>query len=64
VLEDGVNARLVPPGDVSRLADALAEVARDPHGTICRWKERLPVPRTMTDVVHDYLPLYAGQSVL
>ena len=64
VLEDGVYARLVPPGDVDRLADALAEVARDPHGTICRWKERLPVPRTMTDVLHDYLPLYAGQSVV
>jgi glycosyltransferase involved in cell wall biosynthesis len=63
VLEDGVNARLVPPGDVDRLAIALAEVARDPHGTICRWKERLPIPRTMADVLHDYLPLYAGQSV-
>jgi glycosyltransferase involved in cell wall biosynthesis len=61
VLEDGVNARLVPPGDVDRLADALVEVASDPAGTIGRWKERLPVPRTMRDVTHEYLPLYAGQ---
>jgi glycosyltransferase involved in cell wall biosynthesis len=62
VLEDGVNARLVPPGDVDRLAAALVEVASDPGGTICRWKKRLPAPRTMHDVAHDYLPLYAGQS--
>jgi glycosyltransferase involved in cell wall biosynthesis len=61
ILEDGVNARLVPPGDIDGLAAALAEVARDPAGTICKWKERLPVPRTMTDVAHDYLPLYASQ---
>jgi glycosyltransferase involved in cell wall biosynthesis len=62
VLDDGINARLVPPGDVDRLAAALVEVASDPDGTIRRWKQRLPVPRTMSDVVHDYLPLYAGQS--
>jgi glycosyltransferase involved in cell wall biosynthesis len=62
VLEDGVNARLVPPGDVDRLAAALVEVAGDPAGTLCRWKQHLPVPRTMRDVAHDYLPLYTGQS--
>jgi glycosyltransferase involved in cell wall biosynthesis len=62
VLEDGVNGRLVPPGDVDRLAAALAEVAGDPDGTICRWKQHLPVPRTMREVAHDYLPLYARPS--
>jgi glycosyltransferase involved in cell wall biosynthesis len=62
VLEDGVNARLVPPGDVDLLAAALVEVASDPDGTICRWKQHLPVPRTMRDVAHDYLPLYAGRN--
>jgi len=62
VLDDGVNARLVPPGDVDRLAAALMEVAADPDGTIGQWKRRLPVPRTMRDVAHDYLPLYAGLS--
>jgi glycosyltransferase involved in cell wall biosynthesis len=60
VLEDGVNARLVPPGDVDRLVAALIEVAVDPDGTIGQWKRRLPVPRTMRDVARDYLPLYAG----
>ena len=62
VLEDGVNGRLVPPGDVDRLAAALQEVASDPDGTICRWKQHLPIPRTMRDVAHDYLPLYTGQE--
>jgi glycosyltransferase involved in cell wall biosynthesis len=62
ILEDGVNARLVPPGDIDGLAAALSEVARDPGGTVGKWKERLPIPRTMTDVAHDYLPLYASQS--
>jgi len=62
VLQDGVNARLVPPGDVDGLAAALVEVASDPDGTIGRWKQHLPEPRTMHDVAHDYLPLYAGES--
>ena len=62
VLADGVNARLVPPGDVDRLAAALTEVAGDPDGTFRRWRGRLPVPRTMREVAHDYLPLYAGRQ--
>ena len=59
VVTDGVNARLVPPGDVDRLAAALLEVAGDPEATICRWKRRLPAPRTMRDVTRDYLVLYS-----
>ena len=62
VVEDGVNARLVPPGDIDRLAAALIEVARDPDGTICRWKHRLPTPRTMSDVARDYLALYTSRN--
>jgi glycosyltransferase involved in cell wall biosynthesis len=60
VLEDGFNTRLVPPGDVGRLAAALIEVASHPEDTICRWRERLPRPRLMREVAHDYLALYAG----
>ena len=59
VLEDGVNARLVPPGDVDRLAAALIEVATHPENTIDRWRERLPPSRTTREVAHDYLALYA-----
>ena len=60
VLEDGINARLVPPGDVERLRAALVEVARNPERTIRRWRERLPLLRTMRDVAHDYLALYVS----
>ena len=62
VVEDGVNARLVPPADIDRLTAALVEVARNPEGTICKWKLRLPVPRTMRDVARDYLTLYTGRN--
>jgi glycosyltransferase involved in cell wall biosynthesis len=60
VVEDGVNARLIPPGDVDRLAAALIEVATHPEETIDRWREHLPRPRTMREVARDYLVLYAG----
>ncbi len=62
VVTDGVNARLVPPGDVDRLAAALVEVARDPDATICQWRRKLPAPRTMRDVTRDYLALYTGRN--
>lgn len=58
VVEDGVNARLVPPGDVDRLTAALTEVVSSPAATLCQWRTRLPAPRTMRDVARDYLTLY------
>ena len=58
VVEDDVNARVVPPGDVERLAAALVDIARNRASTIESWKTRLPVPRTMRDVARDYLALY------
>jgi glycosyltransferase involved in cell wall biosynthesis len=60
VVEDGVNARLVPPGDVGRLAAALEEIARDRVSTICRWRKKLPPPRTMRDVTREYLAIYGA----
>jgi glycosyltransferase involved in cell wall biosynthesis len=60
VVEDGVNARLVRPGQVQGLAAALTEVASDPGATICEWRKRLPTPRTMDDVTRDYLGIYSG----
>src|SRR5215472_5902785 len=58
IVEDGVNARLVPPGDVERLSAALIEVASDPVSTIDRWRKCLPATRTMRDVTRDYLDIY------
>ena len=62
IVEDGVNARLVPAGGIDELTAALVEVARDPDGTICRWKDCLPAPRTMGDVARDYLALYTTRN--
>jgi len=59
IVEDGVNARLVPPGDVGRLSEALIEVATDPMSTIHRWRKRLPPSRRMHDVTREYLDLYS-----
>jgi glycosyltransferase involved in cell wall biosynthesis len=60
IVEDGVNARLVPPGDVDALAAALVEVASNPAATICQWRKRLPPTRTMRDVARDYFQLYGA----
>jgi glycosyltransferase involved in cell wall biosynthesis len=58
IVEDGVNARLVPPGDIDRLAAALTEVATNPAATIAQWRRRLPATRRMCQVTRDYLDLY------
>ncbi|HWW84422.1 MAG TPA: glycosyltransferase family 4 protein, partial [Vicinamibacterales bacterium] len=58
LITDGVNGRLLPPGDVPALADALREVILDPVRTVDRWRTALPKSRTMDDVVRDYLVLY------
>jgi glycosyltransferase involved in cell wall biosynthesis len=58
IVEDDVNGRLVEPGDVAALADALRSAAEDPTRTVERWRSRLTAPRTMADVARDYLRLY------
>lgn len=62
IVQDGVNARVVPPGGVERLTAALVEIARNPASTVGAWKARLPVPRTMRDVARDYLVLYSNRN--
>jgi len=59
LVTDGVNGRLVPPGDWRALAGALRNMAENPAGTIDRWRLALPPARTMDQVAADYLAVYA-----
>jgi glycosyltransferase involved in cell wall biosynthesis len=58
LVTDGVNGRLVTPGDWQSLAGVLREMAEDPAGTIDRWRLALPPARRMEDVASQYLALY------
>lgn len=60
LVTDGVNGRLVAPGDWRALASVLADIAADPSSTVDRWRTALPEPRTMDQVAADYLELYAA----
>ena len=59
LVTDGVNGRLVAPGDVTALADVLREIAAAP-GEVDRWRAALPAARTMDDVAADTLRMYGG----
>jgi glycosyltransferase involved in cell wall biosynthesis len=58
MIADGVDGRLVAPGDWRALAAVLLDVAQNPRGTIDRWRAALPSVRTMDDVAADYCALY------
>jgi glycosyltransferase involved in cell wall biosynthesis len=60
LVTDGLNGRLVAPGDWRALAGVLASLADDHSGTIDRWRRRLPPARTMDQVAADYLAVYAA----
>lgn len=62
LVTDGVNGRLVKPGDWRALAEVLKQIADDPQGTIGRWRTALPVARTMDEIALDYLALYSGRD--
>ena len=58
LMTDGLNGRLVPPGDWRALAAAIAEIAANPRGTVDMWRTAIPAARTMDEVVADYVKLY------
>jgi glycosyltransferase involved in cell wall biosynthesis len=60
IVSDGVNGRLITPGDRAALAKVLQEIAENPAGTIDRWRTALPEARTMDAVAEDYLKVYAA----
>jgi glycosyltransferase involved in cell wall biosynthesis len=60
LVTDGVNGRLMAPGDVVALARVLHEIVVDPMGTVDAWRRCLPSARTMVDVAEDYLALYSS----
>jgi len=60
LVEDGVNGRLVAPGDVAGLSAALLGAATSPASTIDVWRRALGQQRTMDDIARDYLVLYAA----
>ncbi len=59
LVTDGVDGRLVAPGDWHALAAVLREMADDSVGTIDRWRRTVPPARTMDAVTADYLALYS-----
>jgi glycosyltransferase involved in cell wall biosynthesis len=58
VIEDGVNGLLVPPGNATSLAQAMERLLTDGGSTLERFRTRLPKPRTMDDIVKDYMRIY------
>ena len=60
LIVDGVNGRLLPPGDVDALARAFQEVADCPRQTVDRWRTNLPPIRTLDHVAADYLAWYTS----
>jgi glycosyltransferase involved in cell wall biosynthesis len=60
LVTDGVNGRLVAPGDWRALSAVVRDMVADPAGTIDQWRRSLPAPRTFDDVTREYLSLYAA----
>jgi glycosyltransferase involved in cell wall biosynthesis len=58
LIQDRVNGRLLTPGSVAELRDAIREIAVNPTETVDAWRRALPVPRTMEQIVIDYERLY------
>lgn len=58
LIRDRIDGRLLTPGSTPEIAQAIAEIAADPAGTVDAWRRALPRPRTMDDIAADYESLY------
>jgi glycosyltransferase involved in cell wall biosynthesis len=58
IVEDGVNGLLLPPGDAESLARAMESLLTDRGASLERLRRKFPIPRTMDDIVEDYLRIY------
>lgn len=59
LVTDGVDGRLLPPGDVGALAETLEALAKEP-APVDAWRRALPLARTMDDVARETLATYAS----
>ncbi|MGE3278146.1 MAG: glycosyltransferase [Vicinamibacterales bacterium] len=57
IVEEGVNGRLVPPGDWRALAEVLRSIGRD-RSLVDAWRRGIGPVRTMDEVASDYEVLY------
>jgi len=57
IVDDGVDGRLLPPGDVRAWSEAIAQAATRPD-LVDSWRRHLPEVRTMEAVTGDYVALY------
>jgi glycosyltransferase involved in cell wall biosynthesis len=60
LIRDGINGRLLTPGDATEWAVTLSEIAANPEAIVNEWRRHLVPPRTMDDIARDYLSLYAA----
>ncbi len=58
LIRDRIDGRLLAPGSVSEITEAIREVAADPAATVDAWRRCVPTPRTMDDIAADYESLY------
>jgi glycosyltransferase involved in cell wall biosynthesis len=58
LIRDRIDGRLLMPGSVQEITEAIREIAADRAGTLDAWRQALPIPRTMDDIAADYEKLY------
>lgn len=58
LIRDRIDGRLLTPGSVSEITEAIREIAADPAATVDIWRRCVPTPRTMDDIAADYERLY------